>query len=142
MAIHGSFCTTMQCPPNHQPPSEPDQHARGLRTRNRHAMKRVCRKVASTTDYNLHQGTGATRRSVRARARSTYLLSSRALLRRDGGIENRAGARADVAVIILSSAKGGREGGVKMTFSKVANESGKRIWTTGQEGRCARRRRW
>ena len=65
----------MQCPPNHQPPSEPDQHARGLRTRNRHAMKRVCRKVASTTDYNLHQGAGATRRSARARARSTYLLS-------------------------------------------------------------------
>ena len=81
-------------------------------------MKRVCRKVASTTDFNLHQGTGATRRSVRARARSTYLLSSRALLRRDGGIENRAGARADVVAIILSSAKGGREGGGENDFFK------------------------
>ena len=69
-----------------------------------------------TTTYTKERELPAARSELELVQRTS--CQSRALPRRDGGFEHRAGARADVAVIILSSAKGGREGGVKMTFSK------------------------
>ena len=88
-------------------------------------MKRVCRKVASTmttTTYTKERELPAARPELELVQRTS--CQSRALLRRFGGIENRAGVRADVASIILSSAKGGREGGGEYDFS----ESREREW--------------
>jgi len=56
-----------------------------------------------TTTYTKERELPAARSELELVQRTSCQL--RALLRRDGGNENRADARADVAVIILSSAK-------------------------------------